>query len=479
MHRTTWILGLCATIGCTPAESTQTCGPWFELAADGASCLERAWSTLPGPLGEPGARGVQAALDGDELGLLTWVRVASNHVDTQVMLAEEDAYDWIVRTPGRDLPGFGAQPTVATGSSGRALVTWKQQGVDRGSVFAVQRDEDGSWSRAHADRPLSFPPTAYEPRPVLTDGGESIVVWNQFGSTGFGVAVARRRASEAWDAPMHRPRDHDDVLSPPINFSNAPQIAVNAGGDAIVTWYQSNGGPLTVYASERWGHDGEFSRPGPDDYISHDVAPVDSHPIRNPTPAIRDDGEAVVVWTQEDGDGNVPVYLAARAPDGTWDVPSGPDDTFSPAIGRAACATPRYGPDGALWVVWYQDVGRGNQVFAAHRDPDGTWIEPGDQPIALSSERADALDPALATGPDGSIIAAWTERRPGEPWRIASRRRPALDGSPWGELEFLSEDDGDDALEPALAVGDHGRILAAWVQGPSQARRIRVSTLGP
>src|SRR4051812_38671537 len=99
-----------------------------------------------------------------------------------------------------------------------------------------------------------------------------------------------------------------------------------------------------VYASERATADGEFSRPGKDDFLSAAGAPVDSHPVANPRPALSESGEAAVVWTQEDGKGNTPVFLATRSNQGVWTRPIGLDDSFSPAVGTARCAQLAFGP---------------------------------------------------------------------------------------------------------------------------------------
>jgi hypothetical protein len=246
-------------------------------------------------------------------------------------------------------------------------------------------------------------------------------------------------------------------------FSNAPQIAVNGRGDAVVTWYQSTGGPLLARASERFGEDGSFSRPGPDDVLSPPGAPVDSHPIANPIPAVGPSGEVAVVWTQENGAGSIPVYLATRSPEGAWQKPASLADSFSPPAGIARCAQPAFGPGGELYVVWYQDQGDGDRVYAARRSPSGAWIEAGTSPAMLSTAGAVGLTPALAVGPGGAALVAWTEKS-GDRFRLAVRRTGA--GEAWGPIEILSADSGGDVTTPAAVVaGPSDRALVAWAQG--------------
>ena len=92
------------------------------------------------------------------------------------------------------------------------------------------------------------------------------------------VATATKPPGEDW----HVPANADDVLSQHLLYSNAPQPAVSERGDAVISWYQSDGAALLAWESERFGYGGAFSRPGPTEYLSVRDAPIDSHPIANP-----------------------------------------------------------------------------------------------------------------------------------------------------------------------------------------------------
>jgi hypothetical protein len=345
--------------------------------------VERTWS-LPesgSGVGEAGVRSLAVSIDGSGRPAATWIE--GGPATSRVVVAEAAGGGFEEHYPAAALPGEAAQPDVALGPDGAAVAVWKQQLLGgEARVFVAERESGGGWKDPSSiEEAFSFAPTAFEPKARFFPSGERIVVWNQWMSTGYGVQLATRPKGGDW----HRPEEADDILSQPVFFSNAPNIAVNERGDGLISWYQSLGGSLLAWQSERFGPDGEFSRPGPEEYLSVPDTPVDSHPFANPKPALSSAGDGAVVWTQEDGAGSVPVYMATRTPDGAWTKPASVEDALSTRPGYARCPQPAFTPSGDLFVVWYQDTGEGNRVVAAHRSPDGEWLEPGSEPTLLST----------------------------------------------------------------------------------------------
>jgi hypothetical protein len=435
--------------------------------------MARDWvvSSTGDELGPAGARTVSVAIDGRGKALLGW-QVDAPGVSGIAVAEEKAAGVFALRSPTihvvtNPVVANAGQTHVAAGADGEAVVTWSQGGAgDAGYIFASSRDAAGHWiDPLTPSDSMSFQPRAFQPFVLTSPRGEWILAWNQWYDVHFGVALARRPPGETgWI----RPKQGDDVLSVPIFYSNAPQVALDSRGAGLVTWFQSTGGPLMVYASERATADGEFSRPGKDDFLSAAGAPVDSHPVANPRPALSESGEAAVVWTQEDGKGNIPVFLATRSKQGVWSRPKGLDDSFSPAVGTARCAQLAFGPGGELYVLWYQDEGTGDAVFAARRDASGAWIDDGKHAIQLSADDAIAYAPALAVGPKGGVVAVFTEEAKGQARIIARRAAPGAVS--WGAEEALSPA-GEAVADPAVAIGPGDRAVVAWAQGKfGQAR---------
>lgn len=463
--------------GCTlsplPAGQERGCGAW-EVARNGV-CAKREWQ-LPQAedgLGSGDVRGVSVAMGEDGTPLGGWVETID--AKGRMAVAEWAEYEVSVHYPGAALGGSTVQGDIAVGDGGEAVVAWKNQfSGETARVFVSERGPDG-WTDPEAEEDaFSFLPTAYEPRPLFFPNGDRLLVWNQWMSTGYGVAVAQKKQGASWEMPANA----DDVLSVHYLFSNAPTPALNERGDVLISWYQSGGASLLAWKSERFGYDGELSTPGPGDYLSVPETPIDSHPTANPKPALAPDGRGAIVWTQENGKGSVLVYIATRTSDGAWTKPQNVDDTLSPRLGYARCPQVAFGPEGDLFVVWYQDTGSGNRVVAAHRDSQGQWIEPGREPTLLSSEGVEAVYPALAIGKKGAVLAVWSERRE-EGWVIAGRRRGS-EGTAWGEIEVLSPPNGGTASLPDAAIGGENELaIAGWSQGNGKDSLAYFAVVGP
>jgi hypothetical protein len=174
-----------------------------------------------------------------------------------------------------------------------------------------------------------------------------------------------------------------------------------------------------------------------------------------------------VVWVQEDGAGDTPVYLAARDPRGPWTKPADLKDTFSASSGIARGAQAVFGKTGVLYVVWSQrDEGGREAVFAARRGPEGRWLDDGRHPVQLSSPDRSAYGVSIAAGPDRGVLVAWVEDGGPHDRRVAARR--SGNDRPWENEERLSAAGVDSVADPSVAMGPGDRAVVAWVQGTPQ-----------
>jgi hypothetical protein len=445
------------------------CPTWSR--AESGACTERAW-TLPkagDAMGDAWAQDVLVTIDGRGRGLVGYASTPGLEV-----LEESAPGVWSLHRAGGAVGGSLPTDLVA-GADGSAVFVWSVISGSSQTQYMSERDASGAWQepQSTADA-FSFPPTGAQARLATNRGGEWLLTWDQWrAGAHFAVAVADRAGP---GAPWKWPANADDVLSMPVFFSNAPVVALNDAGQALITWYQSLGGPLRAFVSERGGPGEPFVKATTESVLSADGAPVDSDPVAAVKPAIAADGSAAAAWAQENGKGATIVYLATRDAAGTWTKPSGLDDAFSLPSGYARGVQIAFGPGGDLYVVWYQDAGDGDAVYAARRRPDGTWAEDGRHPIRLSSAGATGLFPRIAIGPAGGVVVVWDEHVAGGPRRIAARRTgPARE--PWGPVEILSPATGEDAVLPVVAVGPGDRAIAAWAQGPSAAQRVMVARI--
>ncbi len=443
------------------------CDTWQRWqAADG--CRERVTSATLDVDVDAAASLVVAAVDGrGQIGVVATTTAALGLYE----LGASGAFERIAGVGARDALQL-SEPDLALGSDGEGLLVYRAVGwdptrPDADGIFVARRDPSGAWQDSGG--PWSTSDSSYAPRVAIGSSGDALVTWNQWYGNNRGVVIATARSA---GAAFTLPAAPDDVLSPAVAFSNAPMPAMSADGSFVITWYQAADGPLMVYASERFGRDAEPSRPAPSEHLSAPGAPVDSHPIANPKVALRDDGQAAVAWTQEDGAGSVRAYVATRDATGQWYRPRDLGDALSPP-GHARGAQLAFGRAGDLWITWQQSDDRGNRVVLARRDQDGAWTARAEDLVEVSTPGAEGIEPRLVAGRAGGVVLAFLERPPGQSFRVAMRR--AASGSP--ELmptELLSSPELD-ASPPALAIGgaELDRVVVAW----SERGALRAATI--
>lgn len=334
-------------------------------------------------------------------------------------------------------------------------------------VFAARTRADGSWKK-----PVRLGP-GREPVAAVDSHARVTVAFRRLHS--FGV-VTRRWAQGGWLPTVDLSwRPHDKVF-----HVQAYRLAVNARGDAIVTWGQQNGYP-----------DWEEPR-----HLVAAFRPYDGAWTKTVMVARRGQPDAVVV----DNKGRASVIdedrLYRRTAGGRWRDPVAVDviDGFGGAAGNGA--------GDLLWVgleyvagtktvsafdkpagePWYPGVqvgsasgsttkvpvvldpaGRAAVGFAgsdgsaaiAARSAHGAWTPP----VAVSAPDVGARSPELAWGPKGALVLAWIQgpADAGEVW--ASIRPP---GSTWTAPVRLSGAGWDAVSAPAVAMAPDGSALVTW-----------------
>jgi hypothetical protein len=409
-------------------------------AAAPAARAAGAWR-LPVDVSAPAAETGDAQVAVDQAGraLVVW-----RHWEGEVSIVQAAlrATDGTFGAPG-DLSHDGRSavtPAVAVNARGDAIVAWQRLDGANTTVQATVRPAGGGFS---TPVDLSTPgQEAEEPQVAIDASGGTYVVWRAVHGTR-GVAQASIGSVGA-------------SFSPPVDLSaadrtaNAPQVAVNAAGEAVAVWATHGPDPalLGVQAATR-PVGGAFSAPAvlasgvlaaePQVAIaaSGETLAVWTQPFAAPTPSIvtavrpagsaawssstfadgdrpqvamAPGGDAVAVWRGSDArDFSTPVIAAEHPPGGVF------TSLGALATGDQAEA-PRVAIDehGAAVVVWQSWVG-GLQVAAAVRDAGATFAAPtvlaGTQPLAFGPDVAmtaggGAIAVFTRTGGSGGVVQA-------------------------------------------------------------------------
>jgi hypothetical protein len=333
--------------------------------------------------------------------------------------------------------------------AGDVIAAWARAGD---GVAAARFDHAGrTWSP-----PVALAPEANADQVSLSVGaaGSAIVVWrDRSGELASIWSSWFDRASGTWRAPELVERDETGDAA-------APSVAAMPGGGAVAVWHQWDGLRESLWANTlaespaRWT--GRFL-----------LETTDSADAIEPDVAVDAQGNAVAVWTQNDGS-SVTVWAARRsADDGRWNAPFMLSESgFATANATSA---PRVALDAAgnALALWTMTSSRSSSAWASRYDAGAdTWSVA--QPLGDTSGRASTSSAALAMDAAGNGFAAWRRSDEAGVWLWASVFS-AANGS-WLGAKRLEEGVGPPAL---AAAGDRQAAIIWQAFGDGGVRAVR------
>ena len=309
------------------------------------------------------------------------------------------------------------------------------------------RPAAGKWTAPQA---LSAPAKHVASPQVSVAGDDFVAAWARFdGKNLIAQTAARDPKTGAWSTPTS--------LSPKGKDAQVPQIAVNAGGDAVSVWASVSLPGWTIQAAYRpAGRSWQRA-------VSLDPPQADTEA---PDVVIDSTGVATAVWGSSSGSG-WRVKAASRQSDGTWTKAltlSGPDPNPPP---------PQLALEGSgdVTAVWSRSVGSGSILELSRKSAaTGTW-SPAQR---LSTGAANAEAPRIATDARGDGVIVWAGSKQSGLTVMAAVRRP---GKPWGKPTALLSS-GSGPVAPQVALDGEGAALVVWTQsvgGFSRVQAVRVA----
>ena len=230
---------------------------------------------------------------------------------------------------------------LAMDADGNVLTVWAQSDGTRNNIWSNRYDAVTGWGSA-ALIETDDAGTAAFPRVKFDAHGNAIAVWYQSNGTVFTVRSNRYVAGAGWGSAILIENVH-------AGDAGLTRLAVDASGDAIVAWEQSDGTRVSIWSNRYsvgsgWGTE-TMIQPTPAGDAAEPWVDMDSH------------GNALTVWTQSDGTHTTTWanrYLAGSG----WGT-AAPIETNTTS--DAGTATVVMDANGAALAVWEQvDAGRDN-----------------------------------------------------------------------------------------------------------------------
>ncbi len=293
---------------------------------------------------------------------------------------------------------------------------------------------------------------ASQPRIALNDNGDALIIWSQSDGSFFQTFRSENR-NGSWSDPAII----SDNFSPDGQDTHSPKVALNQSGDAVIVWSQSDGAFLQIFRSEH--RDGLWTDPtGLSDNISPDSSDADA-----PQVALNDSGDAVIVWQQPDLSLNQKYRIfRSEYRNGSWTDPSNIFDHFSPGGQDAAFPQVALNNNGDAVIVWYQSDGANNQIFRSEYQ-NGSWIDPSGLLDNISPDGQDSVEPQVALNDNGDAIIAWRQSDGANEQIFRSERRDGSWTDPVNLLDNISPS-GQNAISPQVAMNNNGQAIIVWFQ---------------
>jgi len=320
---------------------------------------------------------------------------------------------------------------------------------------AVQTPDDGRWGEAERiDRQES---AALRPQVAIDATGNAIAVWDQTDNTTAPADASddiwsNRRDAGGQWGSTELLEDHE-----PDDALEA-QIAVDGEGNAIVVFRQSDGTFFGIWAVRYLASTGKWGE-------AVRIESNDTGDASRPQIAVDPAGNAVVVWQQGD------VGQEGDDEDDSWGIwanrftagvdwgDAAPVDTSVQTLLAPQVAIDAKGNAIAVWERVDDSAGH-SDIWSKHQTPTGYWT--GAQPVEVD-DRGNAWYPQIASDAEGNAIAVWQQQTDSERFDIYANRYLASTEK-WGDAMLIETEDAGGAERPQVAIDEDGNAIAVWVQ---------------
>jgi hypothetical protein len=331
--------------------------------------------------------------------------------------------------------GNAFTPVVAFDGAGNAIAAWQQSDGVRDNIYAVRYTPSGGWGTV-ALVEINNAGNATSPQIAVDAAGNALVVWYQSDGTRTNIWANRYTAGTGWGVASLIESDN-------AGAALFPQISMSASGNAVAVWYQSDGARSNIWANRYtvgtgWG-------------VAELIESDNAGNAQSVKVAVNAAGNATAVWSQSDGTRfNI---VANRYTVGTgWGAATLIEGDN---IGNASLPDIAMDPDGNAMVVWRQTDGTRDNIWANRYAPATTW---GTAELIETDNAGTASGSRVVLDSQGNAIAIW-QHSDGLHSNIRANRYAA--GSGWG-TSVLVYASANIAATPQISIDRSGNALAVW-----------------
>ncbi len=337
-----------------------------------------------------------------------------------------------------DNAGHARSPQVAVDSNGNAVAVWRQSDGTRNNIWSNRYVVGTGWGTAQLIE-TDNAGSAESPQVAVDGSGNAVAVWHQSDGSRYNIWSNRYVAGTGWGTAQLIETDN-------AGGAYSPQVAVDANGNAVSVWYQSDGSRNNIWANHYlpgfgWG-------------TAQLIETDNAGSADSPQVAVDGSGNAVAVWRQYDGT-RYSVWANRYVAGTGWGTAQLIEtDNAGDAWG------PQVAVDGSgnAVAVWYQWDGTRYNIWSNYYVAGTGW---GTAQLIETDNAGGAWNPQVAVDGSGNAVAVWYQSD-GSRNNIWSDRY--VSGTGWGTAQLIETDNAGSAGSPQVALDASGNAVAVWHQ---------------
>jgi len=332
--------------------------------------------------------------------------------------------------------GTADSPQIASDANGNALAVWSQFDGTRTNVWANRYTAGTGWGTATLIEAAAG--SIGDPQIAIDANGNALAVWRQYDGTRESIWANRYTAGTGWGTAA--------LIESEAGTADSPQIAIDANGNALAVWKQSDGTSYSVWANRYtagtgWG-------------TAALIETNNAGDVEDPRIAIDANGNALAVWAQYDGT-RTNIWANRYTAGAGWGtaalIESEARSAYSPQIAIDA--------NGNALAVWRQYDGTRYNIWSNRYTAGTGW---GTAALIETDNAGNAAGPQIVIDANGNALAVWAQHD-GTRLNIWANRYTA--GTGWGTAALIETDNADSASKPQISIDANGNALAVWVGG--------------